>query len=876
MFTRTLSRILIIVGLLAVGLYCAIKPKKYLGIDLQGGAELRYEVDASALPKGISPDQAAKQTLAVIQRRVDPDGTLQAEFRTLPGGGILVRIPGLDPERRETVKHTIEAQGRLEFHLVADENHDRKNYQLAREALEAGKPLPPRLSEQFQWFKMARTDEDVLVQIRDDYNVTGKYLRNVYRAVDEAGLPAVAFELDHKGAKRMRQLTQNRIGWRMAIILNSRLDSAPRINDVLSDSIRVTHAGGFSAKEQEFLITTLLSGSLPTSLILQSEDFVGPSMGKDSIDRGIFSLVVAFALIVLFMTVYYFFAGLIASFALFLNLLLVVAVLVLFKATITLPGLAGLLLTAGMSVDANVLIFERIREERAKGKVLRHALKNGYERAFVTIVDANITTIITALALYYVGTGEVQSFAMVLIVGILFSMFTAMVITRMIFNILLDTHLIRSVPMLQLIKKPSIRFVNLSRKAMVVSTIIIVAGMALFLTRGKKNLDIDLTSGIFLHLSLKETTDIELVRKRVREVGYPNAEIQARAKDANVVGRREAREYGIRIALTDPRRTRAIEKEITQAFEDLVETRQVKVKNIHWRVRLAPRVREDAPPFNWTAEVELDTLIPRETIEKGLKEAGLATFEVEVPSGDLDATELTRFTLNLVTDDKDMTHSVLLNAFQTPVPFVSTRFISPSEAQRMVRLAFWAILLSMGAIVVYIWIRFGKPKFGLAAVVALTHDVLFVLGAIALADAAGATVVGTALRLGSIKINLPVVAALMTIIGYSLNDTIVVFDRIRENMGKRRELHPDLIDRSINQTLSRTLLTSVTTLAVVLTLYIAGGARIHGFAFTLLIGVLVGTYSSIFIASPILIWTQLWQGKDQEFSEPKSAKATAI
>jgi len=190
----------------------------------------------------------------------------------------------------------------------------------------------------------------------------------------------------------------------------------------------------------------------------------------------------------------------------------------------------------------------------------------------------------------------------------------------------------------------------------------------------------------------------------------------------------------------------------------------------------------------------------------------------------------------------------------------------------MVNLALWAVVLSMGAVVFYIWFRFGKAKFGLAAVLALVHDVLFVLGAIALADAAGATRVGALLGLGGVKINLPVIAGLLTIIGYSLNDTIVVFDRIRENMGKRRELRPDLINASINQTLSRTLLTSLTTLIVVFTLYVAGGARIHGFAFTLLVGIVVGTYSSIFIASPILIWKDVWAGA--RAVEPVTAATT--
>ena len=479
----------------------------------------------------------------------------------------------------------------------------------------------------------------------------------------------------------------------------------------------------------------LRAGALPASIRIEFEQTVGPSLGQDSIRRGVRAAVLGTIFVLIFMMVYYLLCGAIADFALCLNLVIILAALAGLGATLTLPGIAGIILTIGMSVDANVLIFERIREEIKNGKSIRVSIASGYRKALLTILDSNVTTLIAAIVLFQFGTGPIRGFAVTLSMGIIASMFTAIVVTRLILDVLSSRRSFTKIPMLELIKKPSIHFVEKRRVAFVISLIAIVTGGIFVAMRGNDNLGIDFRGGTMLLRTFTEPVSIERIRSALARVGFERSLLQQFDEGKGVIIKTEG------------------EREVAGQIDD--------------------------------------------SLKRGF--GGI---------------------------------------LQEPGKFGQTSFVGPVVGKDLSRQASLAILFSLIGIVIYISWRF-QFKFAIAAIVALLHDVLITIGIFSFTGR---------------EITLPVIAALLTIIGYSLNDTIVVFDRIRENMRLlRRESFVKIVNISINQTLGRTLLTSLTTFMVVGSLFVLGGEVIHDFAFAILVGIIVGTYSSIFVASPILI-----------------------
>jgi SecD/SecF fusion protein len=441
-----------------------------------------------------------------------------------------------------------------------------------------------------------------------------------------------------------------------------------------------------------------------------------------------------------FMTIYYLFAGLIADFALLLNIFIIMGALSYFGATLTLPGIAGLVLTIGISVDANVLIFERIREELKLGKALRAAIHAGYDKALWTILDANVTTLITALILFQFGTGPVRGFATTLTIGILASMFTALFATRLIFDLITaNKPNMRKLPMMQFFSQPNIPFIKMRRGAYILSLVVIITGLFTFIQRGEKNYGIDFTGGTLLQFRFEQDVQAQQIRDALSSVGLGELSIQQFGDGKEVIIR----------------------------------------------------------SYNENAENVINGLS---------KTFGSGTFEI-----------------------------------------MREEAVGPAVGADLRATAYKAMLFALIGICIYISFRF-EFRFAVTAIAALAHDVAVSLGMIALTGR---------------EISLPVVAALLTIVGYSINDTIVLFDRIREDRKfMRKSSQEEIINLSINQTLSRTVLTSVTTLLVVLALFIFGGKVINDFSFVLLVGVIVGTYSSIFIASPLLIdWPSRKAGK---------------
>lgn len=682
-----------------------------LGLDLQGGMHLVLEVDT----KGMSAKDAnlaVDQVLTIIRNRVDQFGVTEPKIQREGKKRIIVQLPGIkEPER---AKELIGRTALLEFKMVKDWA-DSKEKLLAK----LNNEIPPG------YYIPASEEEEVFLTEKEPV-LTGRELSTASPEIYEAR-PEVSLEFTRKGAKIFSEVTGKHSGERLAIILDDVVYSAPVIRErITGGKARIT--GRFTMAEAKDLAVILRCGALPSSVEKIEERTIGPSLGQDSINRGVRAAVLGLILVALFMLFYYRFSGLIANFTLFLTLLFLLATLAAFGATLTLPGIAGIILTIGMAVDANVLIFERMKEELRSGKSIRASVEGGYTKAFVTIMDANITTLIAALVLFQFGTGPVKGFAVTLSVGILASMFSVLIISRAIFEFLTSSRKLKRLSMVSLIGPTRIDFIGRRKIAFVLSTILIVVGLVAFGLRREKNFGIDFRGGSLIQLRFASPVSADEGRKALSEINLGTSTIQQ--FDAG---------KGMIIRSTKDAAAPLIAK-FSQVFE---------LEEVQRQEMVGPEVGKD------------------------LRRAAL-------------------FAL------------------------------------------FWALI----GILIYIAWRF-EFKFAIAAIIALFHDVLITIGAFALTGR---------------EFSLPIIAALLTIVGYSLNDTIVVFDRIRRNTKiLRKESYSAMINISINQTLSRTLLTSLTTLIVVLSLFFLGGEVIRDFAFALLIGIVVGTYSSIFVASPILV-----------------------
>ena len=776
---------------------------------------------------------------------------------------------------------------------------------------------------------------EVLMIVDPLLNITGEDLAFAASTFDQQGAPAVAFNLTDAGSNRFFALTsenapQGSRQRQLGIVLDDKLLSAPNILQAIRKEGRIT--GRFTREEVEDLVKILKAGQLPAALTPQpiAENQIDPTLGADTINKGVWAITVSLGLVLLFILFYYRFAGVIACIALLMNLALILATMVLINQPLTLPGLAGLVLTVGMSVDANVLIFERIREELKKGAAPRMAIRNGFAKATVTIVDANLTTLITAIVLYAIGTDQIRGFAVTLILGILFSMFTAIYVSRTIFDIA-ERHGFLSLSMSDVVNKfrhsvsgdSGLDFVSKGRYMLFVSAILVTIGVLSLFARGRSILDIDFAGGSSVQFRLSQAAETDTIREIVKttmttedgqDVPYtvngvsmddatPGTVYKVDSSFTKVQQLKDAVEkafadasnadlitYDVNIAPAgDPQSSlqkpssangvmlAAMQEESSEAAvadAEVPETEDADTGVADDVPAVSPSAFSDATVTS-TAVVELGVdgdaaggKMKSETLTESLidsaESVGVTLNERSIeltPLGEgasewTEGSSLTfarwRVAMPIPATQADKVLGAFQQNLDTEPVWISSSSVGSQVAGDMIQRAFGALFASLLCIIGYIWFRFQRVIFGFAAVAALLHDVLITLGAIAvsywLADALGV------LLIDPFKISLTVVAALLTIIGYSLNDTIVVFDRIRETKGKAPRLTGDMVNQSINQTLSRTLLTSVTTLIVVLLLYWFGGDGIHAFAFALVVGVLVGTYSSIFVASPILLW----------------------
>ncbi len=774
-------------------------------------------------------------------------------------------------------------------------------------------------------------------------------------STDEMGRRAVGFLLDNRGGSLFSNLTRDNVGRPLCMLLDGIAISAPNISEQIGRQGIIR--GNFTQTEVSDMVNKLNAGSLPARLIEQpiSVNTIGPSIGADNRDQGIRAGLIGLVVVILCMAVYYSLSGSIADVALLMNLLFVLAIMAGIRATFTLPGIAGIILTIGMSVDANVLVFERIREEQLRGSSLRIAISNGYQRAFRTILDANLTTFITAAILFWRASEEVKGFAIVLMLGIASSMFTALFVTRLIFDFLLSKRIIKDhLFMLRLIHNPNINWMRSRPVFFAISLILIVGGLFVFYTRDNvenNKYDIEFTGGTSAQINLKEPLARQEVEDRITEflpaanvysVGATGTQYEINTTETNKItvtttfpqGSQKSTEEltnairkaqdnfagtlsNLRVTqdsdsaskfvittsrmnqslvkdvltaafenaeLSEPQVDETVNDAILEAFADQLEIQQdlrptidsaeeiteqlvdsypeltdymggIKIecsleratttKELNQRFNDL-RLKPDAQSLNWyTFEILDSSLNPIEDPNRAIQSFVYVSAEAEAGLRELSEDEWTQF----VENEK----AKITAATQLEGSLPRVRQFDPSVGSEQKTRAMIAIVLSLFAIVTYIWIRFGNIQYGIAAIVALIHDVCITLGAVAACTYIAGTSIGNILLIGDFKINLAMVAAFLTLIGYSLNDTIVIFDRIRENRGKNRQLNSQTITDSINQTISRTILTSFTTFIVVLIMYIFGGPGLRGFNFAIGFGVIIGTYSSIAIAAPILL-----------------------
>jgi SecD/SecF fusion protein len=560
--------------------------------------------------------------------------------------------------------------------------------------------------------------------------------------------PEISMTMNPEGARKWRQLTRENVGSSIAIVLDDMVYSFPTVQgEIAGGNSSIT--GNFTINEAKDLANVLKAGKLPAPARIVEEAIVGPSLGEESIRSGLISFAIALALVLIYMIFWYNFAGIAANIALLANIFFIMGVLASLGAVLTLPGIAGIVLIIGMSVDANVLIFERVREELALGKGLTLAIEDGFKNAYSSIIDANVTSLLTGIILYTFGTGPIRGFATVLVIGILTSLFAAIFITRLIFLARLekkkDVKFSTSFSQ-NAFKNMNIDFVSKRKIYYVISGIIIAAGFVSFATRGL-NMGVDFVGG------------------RSYVVRFD--------QDINTLELRNA---------------------LTGAFTEAPEVKTFGGSN---QVKITTKYMIDVQDEEADASVEAALL------------EGLAQYNISENN------------------------------------IMSSQKVGPTVANDIKTAAVWAVLFSLLVIFLYIVLRFKKWQFGLGALAAIFHDVLIVMACFSLFYG---------ILPFSLEIDQAFIAAILTVIGYSINDTVVVFDRIREFLGsgKKKEM-PALVNDALNSTLSRTFNTSFTIFIVLLAIFIFGGEVIRGFSFALLLGIIVGTYSSVCIATPIVI-----------------------
>ena len=749
------------VGTIAIGIVVAlclvavlpVKDKLKGGIDLVGGSSFIVEIqpgqDEEGNPLPVN-EGAIEQAKATLSKRLSNSGLSDNLMQPLGENRLIIEMPGVGPERRDEIRETIETTARLLLKKV----HPNSSQIIAQ--IEAGtKTLEPG----YQVFPIRRTDPETGKIIGMDKILLSRKTIVGGDKVDLArpgdGLGVINVMLSKEGGRRLTNTTETMtIGSdRMAVVLDGEVLIAPTVNATLGRNFIVE---GLDGREEVRTVSNALNNPLKYPLNILSERNVTARYGEEVVRQGVTAAIAGLALTLLFVLIYYRFAGFVALIGLTVNMLILFGAMAMFGATFTLPGIAGIILTIGVAVDANVLIYERLREEIAGGKSLINAIRAAYEKAFSAIFDANITTLLTAIILLWRASDQMKGFAITLTIGILSSMFAALLVTRVFFFWGSDTKTLKKLSFMNLIPAKTIKFMEMRKPAFMLSSILLIGSLVVMGTKRESSLGIDFLGGSIVNIQLKEGQELS-------------------------------------------------EATVKKAISDL-------------------------------------------TLEKN------PTIQLEQPAG----AEGDLISIKCATNDLEKIGSKLrsdigilgeISTEKNHDIVFDNETISASLGGEFLKNSFYALGLGLLAVLFYISLRF-EFSFAVGAFAALFHDILICIGVVIMC--------GT-------ELSLIHVGAFLTIAGYSINDTIVVFDRMRESLRSKRGDVAQVMNLAINATLSRTILTSVTTFVAVLVLWIFGGSALKDFSFAIMIGVVVGTYSSIFIAAPVVyIWSKKGSNLRQE------------
>jgi len=703
-----------------------------LGLDLQGGTSFLLQLDPQNGEK-ITADML-QQAVEVIRKRVDKFGVSEPVIAPQGEDRILVQIPGLDPAQIQTTREQLQQVAKLEF---AEVHPDSAALVAAIDKGDAILPPGYVIKEESQNRDGKDLTERLLVKKEAD--MTGEHVTRANAFFDQQGY-GVSLTLDDEGAKQFLELTTQLAphDGRLAILLDGKIQSAPSVkNPIAGGQAQIT--GRFTEKEARELASVLENPLRVPVQILETRS-VSPTLGADSIHSGVAACLSGLLLVTIFMVIYYRFVGFIAIVALLVNCVMIVGALGMFHSVLTLPGIAGLILSLGIAVDANVLIYERLREELAVGKSLWPAVKASYSKAFSAIFDAHVTQLLTAGILYWLASGPVKGFALTLTIGIIASMFSSLLVTYTCFEWAFALNALKKISMLNLIRSKGFNFLGHAKPFIITSVVLVILSIAIFASRGSRNFDADFKGGDLIVFSSQTKLTPDQVRDTLANSGLQNSVIQAEH-----VGN-----------------------------QDLISIR-TEYGNVE---KIEARLNEALP-------------------QAGLK-------------------------------------------------FEQTEHIGPLVGKELANKSALALALGLLGIFLYVSLRF-EASFAFGSLLALAHDLIITLGFFALSGR---------------ELSLIMVAAILAIAGYSINDKIVVFDRIRSGLRDQGSRSiAQVMNASINDTLSRTILTGGTVLLTVLALYFFGGPVLNDFAFSFVVGVIVGTYSSIFVASPIVLWCSKLSGR---------------
>ncbi len=748
---RNIGTVLLL-GICSLCLLAVFPPSERLkgGIDIVGGSAFSLRIqpkeDENGDPMPVTPEQV-DEAIRVIAGRLNAMGTAEPLIARQGDDGILVQMPGVEPETAAEIRIILETVAKLELREVSPRNNEigPDGKSLAQRVLDGDEVVPG-----YRAYKLTQKDEDgneftTPILLNRRAALGGSDIVNANPST--SALDAVDIVLDNPGTDKMIALTKNMRPEidRIAIVLDGIVQSAPVVQSVPLGKYFVIN--GLDEPGETKKLANALMNPLENPLVVEQERTVSPTLGSAFVKQGISSGIAGLILTAIFIFIYYRTAGLVALVALMVNGTILFGVMAMFGFTFSLPGIAGLILTIGMAVDANVLIYERLREEIENGKSLKSAINSAYEKAFSSILDANLTTLIACVILIAMASGSVKGFALTLTIGLIASMFSAILGTRVLFRWGIDTGMLRNLSFLNLIKSVNFDFLGKAKTCAIFSVTLLVVSLVTFSMKNKDALGIDFTGGTVITFQLGDEV-------------IPLENVNA--------------------ALAKAELTR-------QAFPQ----------------------EQTIPNSGTLLTIRADTADTKNII---------SILRTEIP-----------FLGETGNDGKFLRDA-------------SIEEISATLGGSFLREAMIALVVGIIGIFTYIVLRF-ELSFAVGAIVAVLHDIIIAIGIVVLLGE----------QLTQIH-----VAAILTIAGYSINDTIIVFDRIRETLLIRTGEVRDVMNEAINKTLSRTLLTSSTTIVTVIVLAIFGGAALRDFSITILIGLIIGTYSSVFVAAPVVLW---WSGR---------------